>query len=246
MKDKVCIITGSGKGFGLETAKTFAKKGAKLALISRTKEDLIRLENELNIGDNLIWMDGDVSDSRVVDEFVSKTYDFYGKIDILFNNAGMRFRKGFLDTTYDEWKKVIDNNLGSTFLFCQAVGRYMIKQKYGKIINMSSIVGTLGLPELCTYGASKGGIIGLTKSLSLEWAEHNINVNAIAAGFCKTSYFDNFKKNKELYDFTLDRIPMKKWGDPSDIVNACLFLASDSSKYMTGEVLTIDGGWSAW
>ena len=111
---------------------------------------------------------------------------------------------------------------------------------------MTSIVGTLGLPELSGYAASKGAIISLTKSLALEWAKYNVNVNAIAPGFCKTSYAEKFEKNKELFDFTIERTPMRKWGDSFDIATACVFLASDMSGYVTGEILNVDGGWSAW
>jgi len=111
---------------------------------------------------------------------------------------------------------------------------------------MASIIGTLGLPELAGYGSSKGAIISLTKSLAVEWAKYNINVNVVAPGFCKTSYAEKFKEKAELYDFTIDRTPMKKWGDSRDISNTIAFLASDMSGYITGEVVNIDGGWSAW
>lgn len=247
MKDKVVIITGAGKGIGYETAKVFASLKCKIAVISRNNDDLIKLKNELKLNDNdLYTMAGDASIPETVKEFVSETYEKFGKIDVLINNAGMRFRKGFLDITYEEWKNVMDVNLGSTFLFCQEVGHHMIKQKSGRIINMASIVGTLGLPELTGYAASKGAIISLTKSLALEWAEYNINVNVLAPGFCKTSYSENFKEKSELYDFTIERTPMRKWGNSEDIANACLYLASDLSNYVTGETLNIDGGWSAW
>ena len=129
---------------------------------------------------------------------------------------------------------------------CREAGRQMIKQKSGKIINISSIIGTLGLPELAAYGASKGGMITLTKCLALEWAEHNINVNVIAPAFCETSYVEKFKKKKDLYEFTIDRTPQKKWGTSLDVANACLFLSTEASKYITGETLSVDGGWSAW
>lgn len=122
----------------------------------------------------------------------------------------------------------------------------MVKQKYGKIVNMASIIGTLGLPELVGYGASKGAIISLTKSLALEWAKYNINVNVVAPGFCKTSYAEKFQEKTELYDFTIDRTPMRKWGESRDVSNTIAFLSSDMSKYITGEVISIDGGWSAW
>ncbi len=244
---KVCVITGAGKGIGYECAKSFASQGARLALISRTESDLVKLEQELElpVGD-ILWMTGDVSDSNTVKEFTDSVVVKYGRIDVLINNAGIRFRKGFLDISFAEWQNVMDVNVGSTFMFCQEVGRQMIKQKNGKIINMASVVGTLGLSELAAYAASKGAVISMTKSLAIEWAEHNINVNVLAPGFCETSYTENFKKKSELYKFTLDRTPMGKWGEPADVANTCIFLASDMSKYITGEVISVDGGWSAW
>jgi len=247
LKDKVCIITGAGKGIGRETAMVFKAAGARLALISRTETDLVSLETDLGMaGDDLYWQSGDVSDPAVVQDFVQEVNQKFGRIDVLINNAGIRFRKNFLDISLAEWRQVIQTNLDSTFLFCQAVGARMVQQKSGKIVNMASIVGTLGLPELTAYGASKGGIISLTKSLALEWAEDNINVNVIAPGFCETSYTENFKRKTDLYKFTLERTPQKKWGKSKDIANACLYLASEASNYVTGEVLSVDGGWSAW
>ncbi|NIQ15724.1 MAG: SDR family oxidoreductase, partial [Candidatus Dadabacteria bacterium] len=114
------------------------------------------------------------------------------------------------------------------------------------IINMSSVAGTHGLPELSAYVASKAAIIGLTKSLALEYAGHNIQINAIAPGFCKTSYFEDFRQKQELYEFTLDRTPMGRWGESNEVADVCLFLASGLSSYVTGEVINVDGGWSAW
>lgn len=244
---KVVIITGAGKGIGYETAKVFAAEGCKLAVITRSAEDLDNLESELGLAPDNFWaMAGDVAIPEIVSQFVDSVIARFGRIDILINNAGMRFRRKFLDITYAEWQSVINVNLGSAFLFCQAVGRHMIQQQSGRIINMASVIGTLGLPDLTGYAASKGGIISLTKSLALEWAEHKINVNVIAPGFCKTSYSDAFQKNAGLYDFTIERTPMRKWGESVDIANACIYLASDLSNYVTGEVLSVDGGWSAW
>ncbi len=244
---KVCVITGAGKGIGYECARSFALQGARLALISRTESDLLGLKQDLGLPESdIFWMAGDVSNNDTVRKFTDAVIAKYGGVDILINNAGIRFRKEFLDISYEEWHNVMNVNVGSTFMFCQEVGRQMIKQKKGKIINMASVVGTLGLAELAAYGASKGAVISLTKSLAIEWAEHNINVNVLAPGFCETSYTENFKKKSELYQFTLDRTPMGKWGESADIANTCIFLASDMSKYMTGEVLSVDGGWSAW
>jgi NAD(P)-dependent dehydrogenase (short-subunit alcohol dehydrogenase family) len=157
----------------------------------------------------------------------------------------MRFRKGFLDISNDELDQVLDVNLKSVFTLCQEVLPYMIKNHEGKIINMSSIAGTLGFANLSGYVMSKAAIIGLTKSLAVEFAEKNIQINALAPGFCKTSYFENFQENKELYDFTLSRTPMDRWGESKEIADVCVFLASSMSNYMTGEVLKVDGGWSA-
>jgi len=247
LQNKVVIVTGAGKGIGFEAAKSFCDLGCHVAAITRDAKDLERLQLEvLDSPGQLIVMAGDVSDPEIVETFVSMVIEQYQHIDVLINNAGMRFRKGFLDIEYQEWQQVMNVNLGSTFLFCQAVGKHMVARKSGRIINMASIVGTLGLPELTGYAASKGGIISLTKSLALEWAEYNINVNVIAPGFCKTSYADNFKQKSDLYDFTIERTPKKVWGESKDISDACIYLASDLSSYVTGEVLNVDGGWSAW
>lgn len=247
LSGKVVIVTGAGKGIGFETVLTFCRLGCQVVAVTRSEEDLQRLaEHASFLSGDLLTIAGDVSDQDVVKQCVSQTIEKFGRIDVLINNAGMRFRKGFLDISYEEWQHVMNVNLGSTFLFCQAVGPQMIAQQSGRIINMASIVGTLGLPELSGYAASKGGIISLTKSLALEWADHNINVNVLAPGFCETSYADNFKQKSELYQFTLDRTPKGKWGQSADIANACVYLASDLSNYVTGEVLNIDGGWSAW
>ena len=247
IKDKVCIITGAGKGIGRESARLFYGEGAKLALITRNESDLNSLKEETGFDDNRVLLyDGDVSDEETVKRFVKESINKFQRIDVLINNAGMRFRKRFLDTTTEEWDKVINTNLNSVYFFCREAGLHMVRQKSGKIINIASIVGTLGLPELAAYGASKGGTITLTKCLALEWAEYNINVNAIAPGFCETSYAENFKKKTDLYQFTIERIPQKNWGASIDVANACLFLASDAAKYITGEVLNVDGGWSAW
>lgn len=247
IKDKVCIITGAGKGIGKELASLFYNQGASVALITRNNDDLQSLKKELIFDDSRVLLyPGDVSDEETVKQFVQETVNKFRRIDVLINNAGMRFRKQFMDITTEEWDKVINTNLRSVYFLCREVGRHMVRHKSGRIVNIASIVGTLGLPDLAAYGASKGGMITLTKCLALEWAEYNINVNAIAPGFCETSYTENFKKKTDLYQFTIERTPQKKWGAAMDVANACLFLVSDAAQYITGEVLNVDGGWSAW
>lgn len=247
LEDRVVIVTGAGKGIGREVAKAFAVCQCKLALITRSEEDIVSLRDELALEDDRIYtMAGDVSSPEVVTRFVDDVYRKFDRIDVLINNAGVRFRKPFLEIELAEWNRVIETNLGSTFLFCQKVGAIMVQQKRGKIVNMASVVGTHGLSELVGYAASKGGILSLTKALAIEWARENIQVNVIAPGFCETSYAEKFRDNEELYNFTLERTPMGRWGRPQDIANACIYLASSLSDYVTGEVHAVDGGWSAW
>jgi len=245
LKDKVCIVTGSGKGFGRDIARSYYAQGAKLALITRSQADIDNLIAEFGESDRYLYFCGDVSDIDTVNQFVSEVVNRFCVIDVLVNNAGMRFRKEFLDISIDELDLVLGVNLKSVFAFCQAVLPHMVKEHKGKIINMSSIAGTLGFSDLSGYVMSKAAIIGLTKSLAIEFSEKNIQVNALAPGFCKTSYFDNFQKNKKLYDFTLSRTPAGRWGESKEIADVCVFLASSMSNYMTGEVLKVDGGWSA-
>ena len=247
LEDKVCIITGAGKGFGRTLSGIFQSQGAKLALITRSQEDVDDLNKEyLDYKDKFIAICGDVSNPVIVNNFVNQVISTFGCIDVLVNNAGMRFRKKFLDITVDEFTNVMNVNVTSMFHLCQSVIPHMLEQNRGKIINMSSVAGTLGLPELSGYVTSKAAVIGLTKSLALEFAEQNIQVNAIAPGFCKTSFYENFKEKKELYDFTIDRTPMRRWGESAEVANVCLFLASNLSDYVTGDVINVDGGWSAW
>ena len=247
LTDKVCIITGAGKGFGKAIAKKFADNGAKLALITRTQSDIDDLYREFyGHENNLLAICGDVSDQDTVNSFVAEVKNKFGRIDVLVNNAGMRFRKKFEEITLEEFSLVLNVNVVSMFMLCKAIMPTMVEQKAGKIINISSVVGTLGLPELSAYATSKAAIIGLTKALSVEYGESNIQVNALAPGFCKTSYFENFKQKSELYDFTIERTPMRRWGESEEVANSCLFLASSLSSYVTGDVINVDGGWSAW
>lgn len=246
LTDKVCIITGAGKGFGRAMADVFLEQGAKVALITRTADDVNQIEADLGgYKDRIFTFCGDVSEKEDVTKFVNQTISKFNRIDVLINNAGMRFRKKFLEITYAEFNHVMDVNVNSMFYLCQAVLPGMVQRSEGKIINMSSIAGTQGLAELSGYVTSKAAIIGLTKSLALEFAENNIQINALAPGFCKTSYFESFKQKRDLYGYTLERTPMRRWGESAEVANACLFLASDLSSYVTGEVLNVDGGWSA-
>ena len=243
---KTCLITGAGKGFGRNMADGFFAAGCRLALVTRSKEDVVELRRECNDTNRVVILERDVSDSASVGDIQEATMEAFGRLDILINDAAMRFRKPFLEIEEGEFRKVMDNNLMNITFLCKAFIPVMLENKYGKIVNVSSVAGTRGLPHLSAYVTSKSAVNGLTKSLALEFAEGGLNINAIAAGFCKTSYFENFKENKELYEFTLERTPVGRWGNPEDVTNACLYLASDASAFVTGEILNVDGGWSAW
>lgn len=247
LEGKVVAVTGAGKGIGRETAKVFSSLGCRVAALSRTEEDLRSLEIEVGGQESdFLTFVGDAADPDDVRRFADLTLEAFGRVDILVNNAGMRFRRKFLEITHEEWHKVLAVNLGSVFHCCQAFGPGMVENRSGRIINLSSIIGTLGLPDLVGYGASKGAIIGLTKSLALEWAPYGVTVNVVAPGFCETSYSEKFRNESGLYNFTLERTPLGRWGSSFEATGAIVYLASDLASYVTGEVAMVDGGWSAW
>jgi NAD(P)-dependent dehydrogenase (short-subunit alcohol dehydrogenase family) len=244
---KTCIVTGAGKGFGRTIAEVFRSNGARLALITRSHEDVKSIESRFSMEkNNVLVMCGDVSKRGVVEEFVELTIHKFGSVDVLVNNAGIRFRKAFLEIRTEELEHVMAVNFQSMFHLCQEVLPHMVSKKQGKIINISSVAGSLGLPDLSGYVASKAAVIGLTKALAVEFGGSNIQINALAPGFCKTSFYENFIEKRDLYKFTIDRTPMSRWGESEELANVCLFLASRLSDYVTGDVISVDGGWSAW
>lgn len=246
---KVCVVTGAGKGIGRAITLAFADAGAAVVAVSRTHEDLETLGRERRFkgGAGILPITGDVSDEATVKRVVARALKRFDRIDVLVNNAGIRFRRSLLKSSTTEWRRVLSHNLTSCFLCTREVGRSMIARKVpGRIVNIASVIGSVGLPDLSAYGASKGGMITLTKCLALEWAPYQINVNAIAPGFCETSYAAQFKRRRALYRFTLERTPQRRWGKPEDVAAAAVFLSSEASRYITGEVLHVDGGWCAW
>ena len=241
LKDKISLITGSGLGIGKAIALEFAKVGSDI-IVSDVLEDAGQgtCEEIKKLGRQSIFFKTDVSNSEDVKNTVDKAIEIFGRIDILVNNAGITKDQLIMKMSEEEWDKVIAVNLKGTFNFCKAVSRYMLKQRSGKIINIASIVGQIGNIGQVNYAASKAGVIGITKTLAKEFASRNINVNAIAPGFIKTRMTDALsdKAKEELTKM----IPLNRLGEPLDVAKVALFLASDYSNYITGQVIRVDGG----
>ena len=247
LRDKVAIVTGSTKGIGKAIATGYAREGAKVVVCGRS-EDLARaLAGELTAqGHSALATRLDVTSSDSIGQVVEDVVGRFGRIDILVNNAGISpVWKRVEDTSKEAWDQIIATNLTGVFLCSQAVGRVMIKQKAGKVINMTSIGGEVALPRLVAYCASKAGIIGLTKVLAAEWAQHNILVNAIGPAYVETEFTAGLRGSKAIYEDLMSKNPLKRFAQPEEIVGAAVFLASDESSYITGQTIFVDGGWLA-
>ncbi|MBI3252642.1 MAG: 3-oxoacyl-[acyl-carrier-protein] reductase [Candidatus Omnitrophica bacterium] len=242
LKDKVAILTGASRGIGREIALLFAKEGAQTVLTARSLESLEAVAKEIASFSGLapLLCALDVKDSHKIDECVDKTLDKYGCVDILVNNAGLTRDGLFVRMSDDEWDEVLDTNLKGTFLFMRAVSKEMMKQRRGKIINMASVVGLVGNAGQANYAASKAGVIALTKSVAKELGSRNVLVNAIAPGFIDTEMTQALRD--ETKNAILKAIPVGYFGKPSDVAKTALYLASDESNFITGQVITVDGG----
>ncbi len=241
LKDKVAIITGAARGIGFAIAETLAQNGALSVIIDLNKNDVDGAVQKIDdAGFKAIGYACDVTDSENLGNVFKDIHSKFDKIDILVNNAGIT-RDGLLMKMKEtDWDAVINVNLKGTFNCTQKVSRFMLKQKSGVIINISSVVGIMGNPGQANYAASKGGIIALTKSAAKEFASRNIRVNAIAPGFIQTEMTD--KLPKEVVDKYLEAIPLSCIGTVKDIANLCVFLASKEAKYITGQTINVDGG----
>lgn len=241
LANQIAVITGAGRGIGRAIALRFAAEGADIVCISRTIENSEKVAGEVRALGHKAWAFAvDVADATAVTAVTEKILAATGKIDILINNAGIT-RDGLIMRMSDaDWDIVLNTNLKGTFLFTKALARSFIKQRSGRIINITSVVGIIGNAGQCNYAASKAGMIGLTKSAAKEFASRGITVNALAPGFIETDMTAVLPA--EMKTELLKKIPLNTLGQPEDIANAALFLASPASRFITGQVLTVDGG----
>ncbi len=238
---KTALVTGAGRGIGRAVALAFARAGANIACVSRSEANSKQAADEVTaLGRKALPYAVDVADPKAVDAAVEKIMADFGKVDLLVNNAGITKDGLLMRMPEADWDAVIATNLSGAFHFTRALSRPFIKQKSGKIINITSIIGLIGNAGQANYAASKAGLIGLTKSTARELASRNITCNAIAPGFIETDMTHELKQ--ELRQKLLENIPLSRFGRPEDIADAALFLASSAADYITGQVLTVDGG----
>ncbi len=243
---KVALVTGGSRGIGRGIALGLANAGADVAICSRVEETVKKTATEIeNLGSKSLPIQADVAKVADINAMAAKVMDEFGHIDILVNVAGLNIRMPAVEYTEEQWDVILDANLKGTFFCCQAVGKVMIEQNKGKIINIGSLTSSIGLPAIAPYSASKGGVLQLTKSLAIEWAAHNINVNCIGPGFYRTDLTQNLFNRPEWSEKLLTMIPMNKPGMPEDLIGTAVFLASDASDYMTGQIIYVDGGFLA-
>jgi 2-deoxy-D-gluconate 3-dehydrogenase len=244
LSGKVAIVTGANTGIGQAIALALAEAGADIAAVGRSPADgtVARVRA---LGRKAEMISADLSTIEPVQRVIGETIEKLGRLDILVNNAGIIRRADAVDFTEEDWDAVIDTNLKSVFFLSQAAGRHMIAQGAGKIINIASMLTFQGGIRVPSYTASKSGVGGLTKLLANEWAAKGVQVNAIAPGYIATNNTTALQADAVRNKAILDRIPAGRWGDPSDLGGAAVFLASAAADYVTGHILAADGGWLA-
>jgi gluconate 5-dehydrogenase len=243
LSGQVALVTGTSRGLGQHFARALARAGADLVLTSRRRETLAPFEEEMkSLGRRVASVQLDVRDYASIQEGVASAIDAFGQLHILVNNAGCNVRKPALAVTWDDWNLVLDTNLRGTFFVAQAAARHMIDRGYGRIINIGSVTSVFGYAGLASYGASRGGVRQLTMSLADDWGPHGVTVNCLAPGWFKTEQNKVLYDDQQWVDYLVDRIPVKRPGMAHDLDGAVVFLASEASRYVTGQTLLVDGG----
>jgi NAD(P)-dependent dehydrogenase (short-subunit alcohol dehydrogenase family) len=243
---KVAVVTGASRGLGASMAEALAEAGADVALVARTEDALAGVAARVReLGRRAVPVLADVSRVASIEEIFERIARDCGRIDILVNAAGAQVRKPVLEVTEEDWDCVVAVNLKAVYFCSQAAARHMIGQGGGKIINIASLTSTIGILHASVYGATKGGVLSLTRSMALEWARYGISVNAIGPGYFATELTRGVHQDPVRSQWVIDRTPMGRWGVPRDLAGTVVFLASPASDFITGELINVDGGWLA-
>ena len=246
LSNKVAVVTGGNRGLGKAMARALGEAGAHVVIAGRSRNSLEETAEELRQHRiEVLALQVDVGKEEDLDRLVNRTLETFKRIDILVNNAGISYRQPAEKISLENWDHVYKINLRSVFLLSQKVGKFMIKQRSGKIVNVGSLLSEQAVPEAIADSTTKAGIKMLTQSLALEWAQYNIQVNAIGPGYFRTDMMEPLYQNPAQHSMVINRLSIKRWGKPEDLQGAIIFLASAASDYMTGQVLYIDGGWLA-
>ncbi len=245
LSEKVAIVTGTSRGLGQYFARALAKAGADLVITSRDISRLTKFQQEIeSLGRKALPVQLDVLSQSDIENMVRMAINEYGKIDVLVNNAGLNIRRPSTEVSQQDWDTVLDTNLKGSFFCAQAVAKEMIKRKQGRIINVGSCTCVFGMEGIVPYTASRGAILSMTRSLAAEWGRFGITVNVLAPGWFKTAQNAVLYENREWVNYITNRIPLNRPGQPHDLDGAVIFLASDASQYITGQIILVDGGFT--
>jgi 2-dehydro-3-deoxy-D-gluconate 5-dehydrogenase len=246
LENRVALITGGNRGLGRSMALALAEAGADVVIVGRDEAKNNQVVSEINqLGRKAASFSTDLRNVTAIKTLIDEVVSQFGKLDILVNNAGVSHTQSALEVNEEDWDKVMDLNLKSLFFCCQAAGRVMKDQGFGKIINVASVAGAVGDVGIAAYTASKAAVINLTRSLALEWVRYGIRVNAVGPAYIETDLNRDELSIPKVRDKIVGKTPMRRLGEPGEIAGAVVFLASDASSYMTGQTVYIDGGWLA-